>query len=605
MFTTRPEILGTFGVVTSTHWLGSAAGMAMLERGGNAFDAASPPAFVLQVVEPHLNGPGGDVPIDLPFGARPAGPRCSAARAPAPARRDDRALPDRGAATSCPARACSPPSSPAPSTPGCCCCATTARCALRDVLEPAIHYAEHGHPLLPRVADTIAGLQRFLPGRMADLGRACACRADRRPRPRQLFRNPALAETWQRDPRRGRGRRRRPRGRRSRRRGTRSTAASSPRRSTGFCRTTEVMDASGRRHRGVLTGDDMAGWSAHYEAPLDLDYHDWTRRQDRPLGPGAGLPADAGAAEGLRPRRDGPGRRRLRPYRDRGDEARLRRPRGLLRRSGLRRRAGRDAAVRRLRRRAPRADRRHRLAATCGRAACPGFEAQVERRSAWRSTALSAAPTGRGRGEPTMADMLAARARRHRPHRRRRPLRATWSRRRRRAAGCNPRPAIPELGFALNTPRADVLARAGPAGEPRARQAAAHHADAVAGARATAGRRSPSARRAATSRTSGSSLFFLRHVHHGLNLQEAIDTPLFHTTHFPSSFYPREAQPGHLLAEESFGPEVLAELRRRGHDLEIAPAWTVGRLIAAARDPDGLLRAAATPRLMQAYAAGR
>ncbi len=65
MFTTRPEILGTFGVVTSTHWLASAAGMAMLERGGNAFDAAVAAGFVLQIVEPHLVGPSGEVPIIL------------------------------------------------------------------------------------------------------------------------------------------------------------------------------------------------------------------------------------------------------------------------------------------------------------------------------------------------------------------------------------------------------------------------------------------------------------------------------------------------------------------------------------------------------------
>ncbi len=62
-FTTRPEIAGTFGVAASTHWLATAAGMAVLERGGNAFDAAAAAGFVLQVAEPHLNGPGGDAPI--------------------------------------------------------------------------------------------------------------------------------------------------------------------------------------------------------------------------------------------------------------------------------------------------------------------------------------------------------------------------------------------------------------------------------------------------------------------------------------------------------------------------------------------------------------
>src|SRR5580693_8789009 len=58
-FTTRPELSGTFGVVASTHWLASAAGMAVLEHGGNAFDAAVAAGLTLQVVEPDMNGPAG------------------------------------------------------------------------------------------------------------------------------------------------------------------------------------------------------------------------------------------------------------------------------------------------------------------------------------------------------------------------------------------------------------------------------------------------------------------------------------------------------------------------------------------------------------------
>src|SRR4026208_1178230 len=62
-FTTRPEIDGTFGVVGAPRWVGPAVGMGILEKGGNAFDAGVATAFTLQVVEPHLNGPGGDVPV--------------------------------------------------------------------------------------------------------------------------------------------------------------------------------------------------------------------------------------------------------------------------------------------------------------------------------------------------------------------------------------------------------------------------------------------------------------------------------------------------------------------------------------------------------------
>src|SRR2546421_4154082 len=83
-FTSRPEIEGTFGVVTSTHWIATAVGMGILEKGGNAFDAAVATAFTLQVVEPHLNGPGGDVPV-IVYDARRGKPEVIFGQGPAPA----------------------------------------------------------------------------------------------------------------------------------------------------------------------------------------------------------------------------------------------------------------------------------------------------------------------------------------------------------------------------------------------------------------------------------------------------------------------------------------------------------------------------------------
>src|SRR6478735_8949086 len=83
-FTARSEIDGTFGVVASTHWIGSAVGMGVLERGGNAFDAGVATAFALQVVEPHLCGPGGDVPVIL-YDAKAGRPEVICGQGPAPA----------------------------------------------------------------------------------------------------------------------------------------------------------------------------------------------------------------------------------------------------------------------------------------------------------------------------------------------------------------------------------------------------------------------------------------------------------------------------------------------------------------------------------------
>jgi gamma-glutamyltranspeptidase/glutathione hydrolase len=98
--------------------------------------------------------------------------------------------------------------------------------------------------------------------------------------------------------------------------------------------------------------------------------------------------------------------------------------------------------------------------------------------------------------------------------------------------------------------------------------------------------------------------FLLRHIHAGHNLQQAIDAPAWHSEHFPSSFWPRVARPGVLVVESRVPEATVKELRRRGHIVEAGPPWSEGRLTAASREGQRR-KAAANPRGMQGYAAGR
>jgi gamma-glutamyltranspeptidase/glutathione hydrolase len=98
---------------------------------------------------------------------------------------------------------------------------------------------------------------------------------------------------------------------------------------------------------------------------------------------------------------------------------------------------------------------------------------------------------------------------------------------------------------------------------------------------------------------------FIRHVDLGMNLQEAIDAPEFHTDHLISSFFPRGFVSKSLALESRFESRTVRDLQRRGHDVSLWPAWSAGRVTAVAREPDGLLRAGANPRGMQGYAVGR
>ena len=99
--------------------------------------------------------------------------------------------------------------------------------------------------------------------------------------------------------------------------------------------------------------------------------------------------------------------------------------------------------------------------------------------------------------------------------------------------------------------------------------------------------------------------FFLNLVEFGMSPQQAIDAPTVHTQHFPSSFYPRSAHPGRVIAEEGIAEEVCAELRRRGHEVVRTGRWANGRVMAVLRDEGrGVLMAAASPRGEHAYAMG-
>lgn len=594
-FTTRPEITGTFGVATSTHWIASAVGMRILELGGNAFDAAAAMGFTLQVVEPHLNGPLGDMPLLI----KPSGdvvPTMICGQGTAPAGATIAHYKDQGLSR----------------IPGSGLLATVIPGAfdawmlmlrdygtlpLRDILEPAIHYAAKGHPALPRVANTIAGLSDFflsewptsyetwLPGGSA-------------PQPGALMRNPALAKTWERllnEAEAARGR---------------EAQIDAARRAfySGFVAeaidtyllTACVMDAAGARRKGVLTGADMAGWQASYEAPLQVTYHDWTVWKGGPWTQGPTLLQ----ALNLLSRHDldqmdlnGPDFVHLITeamklcFADReayyGDpdfsdipmQTLLSNPYAKNRRTLL----------------GARASHEHRPGIL------PGYEHWAEAALRHASETYVSAG-GTGAGEPTMAHLSQRKG--DTVHldvvdRFGNMVSATPS-----GGWLQSSPVVPGLGMPLNT-RAQMFwleeglpTSLAPGRRPRTTLSPTM-------ARAPDGTELAFGTPGGDQQDQWQLVYLLRLIHGGLNLQEAIDAPLFHTAHFQGSFYPREANPGHLMVEPAFGEAAIQDLRQRGHKVEVAEPWTVGRLTAASRTPDGLLHAAATPRLMQAYAVGR
>ncbi|MGD9865663.1 MAG: gamma-glutamyltransferase family protein [Pseudodonghicola sp.] len=594
-FTTRPEILGTFGVATSTHWLASAVGMAILEKGGNAFDAAVAMGFTLHVVEPHLNGPLGDLPaIIRPAGAEAPTVICAQGVAPAGATIEHyrseglNMIPGSGLLATV--------------VPGAfdgwmLMLRDHGTLSLREVLEPAIHYAEKGHPVLPRVSATIAGLADFfrdewptsfatwLPGGTA-------------PAPESLFRNPDLAATWVRllaEAEAVSGREAQiDAARAAFYKGFVAEAIDN------WMREACVMDAAGGRRKGVLTGQDMANWQASYEAPASVDYEGWQVWKAGFWSQGPSLLQSLRTLEGSGVAEMDPNGAEFvhtvteamkLSFADReayyGDPDFAPIPAETL--------LSRDYA----------ATRRALLGERASLAQRPG---QIPGLEAWAAAAVARGgaepevPAGVGAGEPTMAHLTEKRG--DTVHidvidRWGNSVSATPS-----GGWLQSSPVVPGLGMPLNSRAQMFWLEEGlatslkPGARPRTTLSPSM-------AQAPDGRQLAFGTPGGDQQDQWQLIFFLRLVHATRNLQEAIDAPLFHTAHFQASFYPRATQPGHLMVEPALGAETIAALRAKGHAVEVAEPWTVGRLTAAQYDASGLLRAAATPRLMQAYAIGR
>ncbi|KIF77623.1 gamma-glutamyltransferase [Streptomyces sp. 150FB] len=606
MFTTRPTLQGTFGMVSSTHWLASQSAMAVLEDGGNAYDAAVAAGFVLHVVEPHLNGPGGEVPIIL----APAGGEVQVlcGQGPAPAGATIAHYRSLGLGLV-------PGTGPlASAVPG---AFDAWMVLLRDhgtkplaeVLRYAIGYAEDGHAPVERIGQTVETVRAlfetewpssadvYLPG-----GKA--------PEPGRLFRNPALAATW-----------RRLIAEAEESGGADRVAQIEAARTVwreGFVAQAIVaqaarptMDTSGERHTGTLTAADLAGWSAGYEAPVTYDWNGWTLCKAGPWSQGpaflqqlALLPSAAGElpaygsahyvhllVEGCKL-----------AMADReawyGDadaasvplDALLSEPYNTARRALIGERASYELRPGSPEGRTPVLSG-HATAVAAGEAV---FDVPADQVAGAGEPTV--AKDGATRGDTCHLDIV---------DRWGNMIAATPS-----GGWLQSNPVIPELGFPLGTRLQMVWLDEGlpnsltPGRRPRTTltPSLALRDGVPVLAFGTPG---------GDQQDQWQVHFFLAlalraPVRGGLDLQGAIDAPNWHNDSFPGSFYPRGMLAGSLTVEEGMDPAVIEELRGLGHDVTVGEPWSEGRLCAVARDPEtGILSAAANPRGMQGYAVGR
>lgn len=598
MTNSRPVIRGTWGAVAATDWLAAAAAMAMLERGGNAFDAAAAAGFALQVVEPHLNGPGGDVPILL-HEAATGQVRTICGQGPMPeaatiGRFRDLGLPHVPGSGLLPA--CVPGAFGAWLR----LLARYGTLPLRDVLEHAIGYAVNGYPVLPQASKTIAmfaplfeqewtgSAQAYLTGGLA-------------PAPGARLRNPELARTFQRillESEAAGGDR------------ERQIEAAHAAYYQGFvaealdrfCRHAEVLDGTGRRHRGLLTGQDMSGWRPTDEPTVSADFRGYQLHKPGPWSQGPVFLQQLALLDGfdLAGMRLG-GADHLHTvvecaklaYADReawyGDPLYT------------------DVPMDALLSEAYTKQRRALVGPTASGALRPGT---VDGRDSWAPMPQEHRAPAPGqewerqltRGLPTLVRLTEARGDTccvTVVDRAGNMVAATPS-----GGWLKSSPAVPGLGFPLGTRGQMAWLEEGhpnslaPGKRPRTtlsptlvlREGAPWLAFATPGG---------------DQQDQWTLGFFLARTQFGLDAQAATETLAFHTDHVPSSFAPRQWRPRTVVIEQGCDEETLVELRRRGHEIELAPRLSLGKVCATGVEPDGVVFAVASPRGEQAYAMGR
>lgn len=590
-FSTRPEVSGTFGAVASTHWLASAVGMAVLEKGGNAFDAACAAGFTLQVVEPHLNGPGGDCPIILHSVAADAQEViCGQGVAPAAATIGHF---ESIGLDLVPGTGFLPAVVPGAFDAWLSMLERHGSWRLADVLAYAIGYAERGFPAVPRIGAMITRMAPMFTTEWPSSAEVWL-QDGKAPLPFALFRNPLLAATYERILKDSAG-------------GSREQEIARARACwyQGFVAeavekfyATEVLDTSNRRNRGLLTGQDFSTWSATVEKPLGYDYGNhrvlkcgpWSQGptflQTLALLKGFDLGAlDTIGAEFVHLVVEA---QKL-AFADR--EAFYGDPDFT------------DVPMEVLLGDAYNDERRKLITAAASHAlrpgTIPGHVGWVDHDAHLR--AGESYGSNLGVGEPTVArlgaiggdtchvDVIDQAGN---------MVSATPS-----AGWLQSSPAVPGLGFPMGTRGQMFWLKPGLPNslEPRKRpRTTLSPSFALRDGKPWMAFGTPGGEQ----QDQWSTVFFLRMVHHGLNIQQAIDAPAFHTEHWPSSFWPRGARPGRVVIEERFAPEVAEDLRARGHALEVGPPWSEGRL-SAARAEDGQVKAGANPRGQQGYAVGR